>query len=76
MTANSKLFVLYDGRAKFGCTDSAMVMDTATSEKQAAANGAALWDGFDAVWYEYDCGDNSELVNEKIRLDLPPNRKG
>ena len=66
-----KLFILYDGRAKNGDTDSACVYVTASSEKEAKKDGKdESWQ--DGVWFEYDCVDGI-LINKKIRMDLPPN---
>lgn len=66
-----KLFVLYDGRAKFGSTDDAAVYVTASSEKEAQIDGNdPAWQ--DGIWYEYDChGD--KLANEQPRWDIAPN---
>lgn len=69
-----KLYVLYDGRAKIlGDTDRASVYVTASSEQEARKDGQdPAWQ--DGIWYEYDCKGN-ELINEKPRWDLPPNKE-
>lgn len=67
-----KQFILYDGRAKFGDTDDASIMDTAESEKEARKAGNSLWKGYDALWCEYECLDGKTLINEVKRYDIPP----
>jgi hypothetical protein len=67
----AKLYVLFDGRAKGGDTDGAVVMDTAEIELEAVWEGRGMWKGYDAVWYEYDV-EGETLANEKMRPDLPP----
>lgn len=66
-----KFFILYDGRAKFGSTDDASVLVVASSEKEAQAEGETTWDGYDAIWFEYD-DNNGQLSNETARWDLSP----
>ena len=66
-----KQFILYDGRAKTGGTDTATVIDTASSEQEAERSGKADWAGHDAIWYEYDL-NGDKATNEKARWDLPP----
>lgn len=65
------LFVLYDGRAKFGNTDSASIYITAQTEKEAKKDGKdRSFD--DGIWYQYEVNSKSELINPKVRWDLPP----
>ena len=69
-----KLFVLYDGRAKTLPADDACVYVTASSEAEARRDGKdSAWQ--DGIWYEYDVNENDELINQKVRWDLPPNEK-
>lgn len=63
-----KLFVLYEGRAKYDGTDRAAILVSAQSQKEALADTLS-WRGYDAVWYEYDVV-NKKLVNEKMRPDI------
>jgi hypothetical protein len=68
----SKLFVLYDGRAKFMDTDDATVMDTAESVAEARAT-SENWRDHDAVWFEYNVqheGDTEVLHDETMRADI------
>lgn len=69
-------FMLYDGRAKSGDTESAAVMDTADTEAQARKAGKSDWRGYDAIWFESRVveqrADGSQVVEETPRWDLPP----
>lgn len=68
-----KMFVLYDGRAKFTGTDDATVMDTASSESEARRVSRTDWKEHDAIWFEYDVfpqKDHDEIRNEKMRSDI------
>ncbi len=72
----AKVFVLYDGRAKGGDTDRASALSSASSEAEARREGAEEWKGYDACWFEYDLVTKDgvdEAINERIRMDLPPN---
>jgi hypothetical protein len=64
-------FLLFDGRAKFGSSEDANVMDTAASEAEAAASGNTVWQGSDAIWEEVEFKDG-ELHRIRLRWDLPP----
>lgn len=67
-----KVFILYDGRAKFGDTDHAAVLVTASSEREAWRDSGTFRD-YDAVWFEYDlvAGETGqEAVNENVRPDI------
>lgn len=64
-----KVFVLYEGRAKFGCTDDAIVLVSCIGEEETLAD-SIHFQGYDAIWYEYDVTEKDELVNEKIRPEL------
>ena len=69
----SKIFLLYDGRAKLGDEDDANVMDVAHSEEEARESGEVDWGGHDAIWYEYDDpGEGKTIRDGKKRWDLPP----
>lgn len=76
-------FMLYDGRARGGDTERAVVMDTAETEQEARREGNTTWRGHDAVWYECKVirqetrseGGRTfpvDIVEETIRADLPP----
>jgi hypothetical protein len=67
-----KLFILYDGRAKLGETNDASVLCTASTEKEAREDTKELFEGYDAIWFEYDVDKGDVLVNGKPRYDLPP----
>ena len=67
-----KVFALFDGRAKCGCSDDATQMDAEESEAEARRCGEMMWKGYDAVWYEYDVDERGYLVNERMRTDIPP----
>ena len=66
-----KTFILYDGRAKDGNTDDASVLVVASSEEEAQEQGETTWEGYDAIWFEYD-NIKGWLKNEKARWDLSP----
>ena len=66
-----KTFVLYDGRAVID-TDDALVMDTASTEKEARRVGVDVWEGYDYIWWEYDITQKGTLSNGVCRADLPP----
>ena len=70
-----KVFILYDGRAKYGPTDDASVYLTAQSEQEARRDGEEYPDFDDGIWAEYDFNEKGEAVNEKLRWDLPPASK-
>lgn len=76
----AKMFILYDGRAKYGVdTDDCTVMDTAETEQEAMREGRRTWKDHDAIWAEYDTRQTAKetlLENEKLRWDLPPASKG
>lgn len=65
----SKLYVLYDGRARLGETDDATAYTTERSEEECLRTADTY--GVDAIWYEYD-EEGDQLVNETIRYDLSP----
>ena len=67
-----KVFVLYDGRAKYGPTDDASVYLTAQSEREARENSEEFEEFDDGIWAEYDLNEKDEAVNERLRWDLPP----
>jgi hypothetical protein len=64
-----KVFILYDGRAKYGDTDDAAVLCTAGSEREARHDSRTTFSRIDGIWYEYDLVNN-EAVNEQVRWDL------
>lgn len=64
----AKLFVLYDGRARFGDTEDASIMTTAESEGEAIGESQD-WEDVDGIWYEYDVKGKT-LVNETMRPDI------
>jgi hypothetical protein len=64
------MFLLYDGRAKTGNTDNALVMVCARSEEEVRED-SKTFSGYDAIWFEYDTdADGKTLINEKARPDL------
>lgn len=64
------LFVLYDGRAKYGMdTEDCSVLGTAQSATEAWADSRNMWRNVDAIWFEYDIRGKT-LVNERVRLDI------
>jgi hypothetical protein len=70
----TKIYVLYDARAKGGDTDKASIYVTASSEAEAREDGQdEAWQ--DGIWYEYDI-INEELINGVARWDLPPTNYG
>lgn len=68
--SQKKLFVLYDGRAKFMDTDAASIMDTADTEAEAIKESKETWEGYDCIWFKYDIDEEGALVNEKKREDI------
>jgi hypothetical protein len=64
-----KLFILYDARAQSGDTDDALVLDTASTERE-CRRISADHAGEHALWYEYDDKNGQQLVNGKARYDL------
>lgn len=71
-----KQYVLYDGRARCGDPDDATVCDTAESESEVREQSDFTHENFpDSVWYEYDCDQEGNLSDGKIRLDLSPKLK-
>lgn len=69
LTPKAKLFILFDGRARSGDTDDAAVITTADTEEEAEADSRYPWNGYSAVWFEYDIV-GSDLVNERMRDDI------
>lgn len=69
----SKMFVLYDERARGGNTDEALVLCCAQSMKEARRDKRTMFPN--AVIVEYDVvpskapGQNDQLVNEVIHAD-------
>ena len=61
---NSKIFILYDGRAKSGDTDDAAVMDVADSVAEAWQASRQCWRNIDAIWYENNFDDKGEVATE------------
>jgi len=71
-----KFFFLYDGRARCGDTDEAMVCDSAETEVEVRDQSDFTKKHFpDGVWFEYDCDGEGNLSNEQMRLDLSPELK-
>lgn len=64
----SKIFILYDGRAKSMDTDDATVIVTASSEEECKSYEDIKHD-FDGIWFEYDLVYN-KAINETARWDL------
>lgn len=48
----AKHFILFDGRAKAGDTDNAVIMDVADTEGE-ARRASKSWRDYDVIWYEY-----------------------
>ena len=70
-TRVSKVFILYDGRAKFGDTDDAAVLDTANSVSEAWQASRQCWRDIDAIWYENDFNaDKTEATEVGPRPDI------
>lgn len=67
-----RTFWLCDGRAKFGDATLAHVFDVAVDELEAAQMGRTVWNGHDAVWFEYDVSPDNVVTNGRMRADLPP----
>ena len=69
-------FLLFDGRAKVGLLDRAMVLDTADTEEEARAELApgGTWEDQDAIWAEVPPNDAS-IEDEHLRWDLLPGAK-
>jgi hypothetical protein len=65
---SGKCFVLYDGRARSGDTDRAIVLVSASSEREARVDSSGFR-GQGAIWYEYDVVDGV-ATNEKQRPDI------
>lgn len=62
--ANSTIFILYDGRAKYGDTDDATVLDTANSVHEAQRASRQCWKRVDAIWYENKFDEKGEVATE------------
>lgn len=74
--SDTKVFILYDGRARCGNTDDATVLTTASTEKECFGEGGNY--GSDSIWFEYDEsieGGDVVLRNPRMRLDLSINPK-
>jgi hypothetical protein len=74
----TKVFVLYDGRAKVGDQDNALVITTAPTEAEAREVGETTFKSYDAIWFECDVvekDDGDFLENGTPRWDLPPARR-
>ena len=70
-TAEKRMFVLFDGRARSGDTDDAAVLDTADSEA-GAKSCKGDWPK-DSIWYEYrpsDSGKENEWTEVGPRYDI------
>ena len=66
----SKIYVLYDVRAKSGDTDDATVLVTATTERETRHPfNKKMKADYEGVWYEYD-DINDTLLNGVARFDL------
>lgn len=82
MSKREKLFILYNGRAKDGDTNRASIYVTEPTEAKARKYGKKILvsgqlDLFlGGVWYEYDVSTTGDLVNETMRMDLPPAEGG
>lgn len=61
---NNKMYMLYDGRAIFGDTDDAMVIET--SDTKPTHNPP------DSIWYEYNF-NNGVATNGRQMMELPTN---
>jgi hypothetical protein len=72
--SSASRFLLLDGRAKFGNAEGASVMDTASSEAEAAESGWTVWKGSDGIWEEVEY-KNGELCPIRLMWDLPPARR-
>lgn len=66
-------FLLFDGRAKAGLLDRAMVLDTAATAEEARRELASggTWEGHDVIWGEVPPG-NASLEEKHLRWDLLP----
>ncbi len=60
----ANVWIIYDGRADFGDTDEATVLE-ACSSKRDLRSALFSWRGHDAVVYEYEVADGDMLVNER-----------
>ena len=57
-----KVYILYDGRAIFGDTDDATVLETQDTKPK--------YNSADSIWYEYD-KENDVAVNGRQMMELP-----
>jgi len=64
-------FLLLDGRARFGDTENADVMDPAAYEAEAFESGRTVWKESDGIWEEVEY-KSGELHHVRLRRDLPP----
>lgn len=58
-------WILYDGRAEFGDTDDAAVLEAFSSRRDLKSNLFRTWRGHDGVLFEYDVVEGNKLVNER-----------
>ena len=80
MSESKKVYVLYDGRARYGVdTDACAVLCSAHSEREAWADSKTSFRGMCGLWFEYDLvefpptKDNPygrEARNERARPDI------
>ena len=67
---SKKMFILYDGRARYGIdTDDCAVMCTANSASEAWRDSKDCFRDVSAMWFEYDL-INGVADNEKPRPDI------
>lgn len=64
-----KLYVLYDGRARYG-TEHGVILARTMCPHRARKIKQTEFYGFDCLWFEYDIIVPYQLINEKKRLDL------
>ena len=70
------MWIVYDGRAEFGDTDDASVMEACGNGWQDLRQALWSWREYDAVLAEYDIdSDGKTLINERIIGHMREGRK-
>lgn len=62
--AGTKIYILFDGRAKSGDSDDGAVLDTASSVNEAWQASRQCWRDVDAIWYENVFDEKGEVATE------------